>query len=776
MNKTTLLVAVCAAASLALRLDAADPKADPKTMQADYERLQKWQYATDAITLSKPITITRDTTTWTLNSGTIRLAEPTSSGRITGIVFEGDGHFTMTVPNAIERQQLHRFAGKESLEKIDEPMTQLVLRTSDDTIDKLFPDAKVDKVEKNGLAEKRQNHWLIDLGTDIDARIVGAMANPNSLQMIAGVKTAGFDWLTFNYDSGQSEAIELLRWDRSYPESWLRFDADPSRAQNVLPAKLTNLDVKADLTKRSLTKTTGDTEQRMLEGHYVVTETFSPLINGVVALPLMIAATARDLKASDEMGEPLVVLRDHIGKRSLQLDKKIWDSNFIVVLPVPLKTGEPRHITFEYDLETANYAPGDEWYPNNEALDDHTAKLELLVSKANEVRAMGKRVSETEGPNGKTSIWVVDKPTKMITWVTAERFNEEKIEVKGIPTIISFGSTRAFSVGTRMRNAGADVANAMQFFQNLLGDPIGGDTFYVTSITGNHGQAFDGFLHLSEYTYEEHPGASELFRAHEVAHEWFGHRVGWRSYRDQWLSESLAEYAAMMFVQSTVKDGPKYFNEILTAYDSIIKGNLGGGFSKFNRPWLIEMSVRARGRLGPIADGYRASTGDMPQGYDVQAYVKGPLVIHMLRTLLQQKTHNDDVFVQILRDWVHDYSGKLATTADFEKVVEKDAPGDWSWFFRDWVYSSDIPTIRWSWKIEPDGDKFRLTLDVKRSDAGAFFKFIAPVRLEVDRDKFATIFVPVNDDQQTIRRELPMNVKNVVFAPDHALLANIRRE
>ena len=28
-----------------------------------------------------------------------------------------------------------------------------------------------------------------------------------------------------------------------------------------------------------------------------------------------------------------------------------------------------------------------------------------------------------------------------------------------------------------------------------------------------HGQAFDGFLHLSEFTYEEHPGATELFRA-----------------------------------------------------------------------------------------------------------------------------------------------------------------------------------------------------------------------------------------------------------------------
>jgi len=769
MRKSVLLLAVCAAA-VAVRSYGADAK-------ADYERLQKWQYGSDAISITQPLTITRDTATWTLTSGTVHLAEPTASGRITGLVFEGAGRFVMTIPDPYEQQQLARFTEKKALDKIDEPITQLVLRTSDDTIDKLFPTAKRGGYAPNGIAEKRQNHWLIDLRTDIDARIVGAMANPDSLEMMAGMKTAGFDWLTFSYDSAQPEAIELIRWDRSYPESWLRFDPPAKRGKSPFTAKLTHIDVKADLTKRSLTQTVGDTEQRVLRGHYIVDETFTPIVDGTIALPLTIASTAQDLTAKDEMGEPLVVLRDHIGARSMSLDKKIWDSSLIVIFPMPLKTGQARHVTFEYDLETANYAPGNAWYPTvSEAFDEHTATLDLLVSKANEVRAMGKRISESEAATGKTSKWVIDKPTKMITWVTAEHFAEEKIEVKGIPAIISFGSARGFSVGTKMRNAGADVANAMQYFQGLLGDPIGGDTFYVTSIAGNHGQAFDGFLHLSEFSYEEHPGASELFRAHEVAHEWFGHRVGWHSYRDQWLSESLAEYAAMMFVQSTVKDGPKYFDEILNAYDSIVKGNIGGGFSKFNRPWLIEMRSQSRARLGPIADGYRASTGDMPQGYDIQAYVKGPLVIHMLRTLLRQKTHNDDVFVQILRDWVHDYSGKLATTADFEKVVERNAPGDWSWFFRDWVYGAEVPTIRWSWKIEPDGDKFRLTMDVKRSDAGENFKFIAPVRVDVAGDKFATIFIPVNENEQTIRRELPMNVKNVVFAPDHALLANIRRE
>src|SRR5438094_8236888 len=36
---------------------------------------------------------------------------------------------------------------------------------------------------------------------------------------------------------------------------------------------------------------------------------------------------------------------------------------------------------------------------------------------------------------------------------------------------------------------------------------------------------------------------------HEVAHQWWGHTVGWTSYRDQWMSEGFAEFSASLFVQ-----------------------------------------------------------------------------------------------------------------------------------------------------------------------------------------------------------------------------------
>ena len=37
--------------------------------------------------------------------------------------------------------------------------------------------------------------------------------------------------------------------------------------------------------------------------------------------------------------------------------------------------------------------------------------------------------------------------------------------------------------------------------------------------------------------------------AHEISHQWWGHQVSWRSYRDQWLSEALADYSAALYAR-----------------------------------------------------------------------------------------------------------------------------------------------------------------------------------------------------------------------------------
>jgi hypothetical protein len=757
---------------------------DLKQLKSDYDMLQKWQYSTPPVRITQPVTITRDTATWTLSSGTVAFAEPISGGHITGLVWQGEGRFTMTVPDRFEVAQLRRFADKPDMERIDEPITELVLRVSDDQIEKLFTDAaKSATYAPNAAADKRHNHWLIDLGNDVDARVLNAMLNAGGLQMTAGFKTASYDWLTYDYNSSRDEEIQLTKFKSTVAESWLSLDRAEDRDASGRPgarlsrnAALSHIDVKADLTHLGR-ETVGESGQRTIHAHFIVEEELTARANVVGAMTLELSGWAQDVTAKDEKGNDLLVLRDHIGRRTTNFDRKVHDGTLTLIFPEPLKNGEARNVTFEYELEMPNYAPGDTWYPTvSGALESYTAKLALTVGRRNQIRAMGRLDSTKEDDRGTTSIWIIDKPTKMVTFATAERFQEVPLQVPGVPKVISFGWASGLDVGTRVRNSGADVVNGLQFFQQMLDSPIGGDTFYVTSIVGNHGQAFDGFLHLAEASYDEHPGASELFRTHEVAHEWFGHRVGWKSYRDQWLSEAFAEYAAMFFVKSAVKDGNKYFNEILTVYDYMIKGDMRGMFSKFNRPYLVQWSSAKRARIGPIGIGYRAGTQDMPAAYLVQTYYKGPLVLHMIRELLLFKTNSDDLFIKILRDYVHEFSGKDPSTDDFRRIVERNAPADWSWLFNGWVYSAEIPTVRYSWKAEPAGDKYQLTLKVKRSDVPKDFTFMTPVLVQFDGNKQGSFFITVKDDEQTITTDIPLKPRDVILGPDHSLLANIKKE
>jgi hypothetical protein len=753
---------------------------EPSNARAEYDRLQKWQFAA-AVPLAAPVTFTRDTATWTLTSGTVRLMEPLADGTVTGLVFEGQGTFKLTLPDKYELAQLRRFTKRAQIESLEQPFTAMVLRTTDAKLAKLFPAAGA-VYSPESLGTKRHEAWLIDTFEDLDARVIAALLNPGAEQFVADMRTTDFDWLRYDYDSVRAEEIALMRSDARGAEVWVSLDrpeervADGRPAAGMFRAALEHIDVTADLTR--LTHEMGESRQRGLEGKYVVKETFTGLADVTHALTLGLMSTAKEVKAFNEAGAPLAVMRDHIGKRSAMVDNKLHDDELFVILDKPLKRGEKQQIRFEYELETANYAPGRSWYPTvPEGFEQkHTGRLALTVRKKNELRAMGRMESRTESDGTETSIWLVERPAKMITFSTATRFEEVKVTPEGIPPVISFGPDYQFSNTGKLRNVAADVANSMQYFQQLLGSKVSADQFYVTSIAAGHGQAFDGFLHMTEWTYtSEHPGASELFRAHEVAHTWWGHKVGWKTYRDQWISEAFAEYCAMMFVRDHVKGGDRYFDEMLRSYEGIVKGNMAGGFSKFNRPWLIERSSVERGRLGPIGHGYRASTREIPAGYQIQTYYKGPLVLHMLRMILGMKLGSDDAFIKTMRDFLAEYDGKSASTEDLRRVLERTVQSDFGWFFDSWIYRAEIPSYTWSYSVKSEGKEFVVTIDLERRDVSDGFTAVIPVRVEMEGGKSGLVFIPNKQNKQTVTYKVPARPKNIVFAPDSSLLAYVKR-
>jgi hypothetical protein len=779
MRKLPLSLASCLMMMMVLAVPTRS-SADPL---ADYAQLQKWQFSAPVTLPAGGLTWTLADATWVLESGSVRLMQPLPGGAVTGLVFEGKGRFSVEVKDPVERAQLRRFA-RQPIDRIDAEFSQMVLRTTDDRVRSHFPAAASQSYTSDALAQKRHEHWLIDYGKDIDARILKGLLNPGDVVTTADIRTKDFDWLTWDYDATRLEEERLIKWAEVMAEVWLSLDRPEDRQPDGRPgerasikADIGQIDIKADLTRNGRMGEVGINHQRTIDGRYVVDEDIAIDEGGRRVLTFELDPSATEVKVSRE-GSELEVIRDHIGARSSHIGSRFWDSQLTLIFPAALESGAKVHLRFTYSLETANYGLGESWYPTlAESFNDrYTGSMELTVARKHEVRAVGVLKNKQDTDAGSTSLYVIDRPVAMMTFATADRVEEQVVTVPGIPRVIAFEPAYQFSAGAKTRNVAVDVANSLNFFQTIFGTKVPGESFYVTSIAAGHGQAFDGFLHLGEGTFTgEHPGASELFRAHEVAHEWWGHKVAWKSYRDQWLSESFAEYSAMLFVQATVTGGNKYFQEILEAYDNILKGSLSSMFSKFNRPYLIEMNASYRNRLGPIGVGYRAGTREIPAGYQTQTYYKGPMVLHMLRMMMRNRSGNDELFVKILHDFATDFDGKAASTADFEHTVAKDAPGNWRWFFREWIDEADIPTYEWRHSEEalPDGT-WKVTIDVKRSGVSDDFTMPIPVDVVLPDGKARRFTVVSRTAQQSFPLVAPGKPKNVIFNPEYSVLAYVK--
>ncbi len=783
--------------ALALALPAAAQTA--QSLRDDYDRLQHWQYRRDPVNVPVGgIRWTVEGTTWSFESGRIWFAEPTAGGVVTGLVFEGKGRFAMPVPDGRELAQLRRFARRPDLAGIDEPFSSLVLRTSGAAGDlPLAPGPSPGSgFAVNKLARERHEQWLTQRGFDADSRVVEALATPGDRYLRADMKTDDFGWLTFDYDAQRLEEIHLESFNTQHPatEIWVSLDRPAERDERGRPTSryrgafdLEHFDIAVDLTE-------GGRDKDWMKGKFKVGVRLLPLRDGARAVHLYLRSFAK-ITAVSEGGKPLPYLRDHLGARRSTLDDRLYDVSLVVLLDQPLAKGVERRLDLEYELDVLNYAPGRDWYPDGEGdetflLDSHTARLEVTSRKKFEVRANGRldeAAGKTDGKNV-TTVWIVDHPIKMLTFTYADYLHEERITRDGVPDVICFGSKAPLASGFRFRDVGADVSGSLGFYQQLFDQKLPAAPIYVSSINAGHGQAFDGFIQLAHRSFDLlGPGIGELFRAHEAAHQFWGVMVGAASYRDAWLDEAFAEYSGMMYVEATMKDGPALLDEIIHAYNDEQNGSIKSGFSKFTRMG-VNLVNRAYGdRTGPIGHGFRADTGEVPTAYGSQVYGKGALVLHMLRGMLRDTTGGqnggqnggDQVFLDVLRDFLHTYRGKAASTGDFAAVLAKHAPGDWTWFFDEWVEGMGIPSYRWSYGVAaaPDAEgKYLATLKVRQSDVPAGFRMSVPVAIEYPDGRTERRRVMVEGPEVTFPLALAAKPKSLTFNPGSEVLSKTKRD
>ncbi|MBV9241878.1 MAG: hypothetical protein JO314_07715, partial [Acidobacteria bacterium] len=251
---------------------------------------------------------------------------------------------------------------------------------------------------------------------------------------------------------------------------------------------------------------------------------------------------------------------------------------------------------------------------------------------------------------------------------------------------------------------------------------------------------------------------------HEVAHQWWGHSVGWTSYHDQWMSEGFAEFSASLFLLYTEKDLKKYMD-----------------FWDTQRKRILEVSPQTMGKkpytVGPVTQGYRlnsAKTGAIAQS---MIYPKGAYILQMLRMMMYDHRGGtqDKRFQEMMQDLIASHMNKDISTNDFKKIVEKhilpsmniDKNGSMDWFFDEYVYGTEMPSYKLTYTLTPgDGGKTIFNAKLEQSGVSKDFVMLVPIYLDFGKG-------PVYLGSATVAGNSTSDIKNIALpsAPKNVSLA-----
>jgi aminopeptidase N len=209
----------------------------------------------------------------------------------------------------------------------------------------------------------------------------------------------------------------------------------------------------------------------------------------------------------------------------------------------------------------------------------------------------------------------------------------------------------------------------------------------------------------------------QIVAVHEMAHQWWGHLVGWKTYHDQWLSEGIAEFSAALYLAKFQADKFRSFWDLKR--DRLVQKNPAG-----HRPVDV----------GPLWLGPQLSSYLEPELYQRLVYFKGAYVMEMLRTMMENPRDKepDGRFINMMRDFVSTYAGRNASTEDFRRVVEKHMGEPMDWFFNQWVYGTEIPSFDFKYRLREEGGKTILAGELTQSGVSSNFQSRVPFYVYVN--------------------------------------------
>jgi hypothetical protein len=753
------------------------------------------------------VVLKRDNGVLTLRSGMVSFARPVL-GRVVMAVFRGDGQFTFTPVLDIERDYLVKIA------------EQKVVEESFDNALFAFTDATYEEIRKQGqpatdesaggLLEnyRRQlRHRTESPRSLVEALVSGDSVSNLDAQLLADL---------YNPAGGGSFSAYL----HGKKHSSLRFLIRPRGAlPELAPEEVGVINLDPDGRQEGiwylshfLSEWTQHTAAATEDKRIIAPE--RNRIETVLGRRDRLAATAeiqfRSLRDGDRVIDFDLLPNLRVSRVTYQ-DKEIGfiqedrkhDGSFYVILPEATVKDRAYRILAEYDgnnvvhnAGSGNFSVGarESWYPNTGAFRDRAAfDLTFRVPKQYLLVSVGKLVKEWREDNFAVTEWQSDIPLavagfnygsykKKEVHDDTTKYDVEAYATSELPDYLrhasQFGSMTPSALA---QNAMVDAENAVRCFTAWFGDLPYGRLAITQQPEFNFGQSWPTLIYLPISTFLDSTQRWSLLGGnafkfaefieevtpHEVSHQWWGHAVGWASYHDQWLSEGFADFSAGLFLQQLEHNQEKYQKYWENGRKMILEKN--------------EFGNRAND-AGPIWMGLRLNTFKTASAYRRMIYPKGGYVLHMLRYLLQDEK-GDQNFIDTMHDYVKTYANRAASTEDFMSLVEKhmtrplnmENNGSMGWFFREWVYGTEIPSYKLQYSLtSAEGGKFLLTGKVTQSEVSEAFKMRVLVYADFDGKPIRLGSVGLFGSQTgpEFKILLPKKPKRILLNANHDVLAS----
>jgi carboxypeptidase family protein/peptidase M1-like protein len=745
----------------------AGPKAnsDPLYQQLRQQAKTDQEFAGPYATVSN-LVLQRDAAKFTLKSGEIYFVT-SIEGRVTGGVFIGEGELALVPPTEREKQSLQLFTNEP---RIAEEFSRLVLRFTDKTYDeiKLSPNAKIgvggpqanrardlyrdnQQLLRRRLNDNREMRTLVDLYAPARAGFFNAF-----------IEGKRYNKLVFIMDplgipEVSPEEVLLFSYGETDGGFWTAFHLASEYAKGTASSSEDH---------RLIDMTYHEIDASIKGAHMTATDvvTFRALVDTRV-VPLSLYRTLRVSRVEDEQGKELNFIQQ--GKDE--------DADFGIIFPQALVPGKTYKVKVQYDGGDAlsdsgggNFIliPRSSWYPNNagtqfgdRAIFNMTFRFPkgLTFVGTGAPAAPDQRegdVTIAKWSSGTTELAVAgfnygkfkkkevaDKDSGYnIEFYANEEVPDdvkrmqlaiEQAESAGVNTMTTLGS---ISTSKMADSAIADAQNATRIYNSYFGKLAYTRLAMTQQPAGNFGQAwptlvfmpYTAFLDTTQRTQMMgiRGGTDNFWRyvaPHEVAHQWWGHMIGWDSYHDQWMSEGFAEFSASLYVQA-IRGNEKFID-----------------FWDNQRKLITESSPETRDRkpytVGPVTQGYRLNSGKTGNVARRMIYPKGAYILHMLRMMMYDRNKGDAAFKEMMKDFVQTHFNQDVSTEDFKHIVEKHIPkemdlaqnGSMDWFFDEWVYGTEIPSYQYSYQIGADGS---LTGSITQSGVSDRFAMRVPVYVD----------------------------------------------